>query len=72
MLTSIKNRAKAAKNGLLKFHRDEKGLEALQVILIVAVAAVILTFLKIYWQDVKAWFKDMMEPITGGKGKGFE
>ena len=48
---------------LRAFHRDEKGLEALQVILIVAVAAVVLTFLKIYWQDVKNWFIATVYPL---------
>lgn len=69
MLTKIKSRLTAAKNGVVKFHRNEKGLEALQVILIVAIAAIILALLKLYWKDVKAWFKTMVETIIGSDGK---
>jgi len=47
------------------FHRDEKGMEALQVILIVAIAAIILAFLKYYWQDVKNWFAVNAYPLFG-------
>lgn len=38
------------------FHRDDRGLETLQVVLIVAVAALILGLLKFYWNDVKNFF----------------
>jgi hypothetical protein len=48
---------------LRSFHRDEKGLEALQVILIVAIAAIILALLKAYWQDVKNWFAVNVYPL---------
>ena len=58
MLTKIKNYLK-------KFHKDEKGLEALQVILIVAIAAIILALLKTYWPQVKEWFSTMVDNIIG-------
>ncbi len=63
------------KNGVKKFHKDEKGLEALQVILIVAIAAIILALLKAFWPDVKNFFKRSIEFIMGqggnaGDGKG--
>jgi len=64
----IKNRLSAAKTGLKKFDRDEKGLEALQVILIIAIAAIILALLKTYWQEVKTWFKTAVDVITGKEG----
>lgn len=69
MLTKLKNRLSAVKNGVVSFHRNEKGLEALQVILIVAIAAIILALLKLYWKDVKSWFKTMVETIIGSDGK---
>lgn len=68
MLTKIKTRLSAVKNGVVKFHRNEKGLEALQVILIVAIAAIILALLKLYWKDVKTWFKTMVENVIGESG----
>ena len=55
---------------LRSFHRDEKGLEALQVILIVAIAAIILALLKVYWGEVKTWFRKAVEVITGKDGTG--
>lgn len=68
MLTALKNRVRAVKNGVVKFHRNEKGLEALQVILIVAIAAIILALLKLYWPDVKKWFKQVVEVVIGKDG----
>ncbi len=65
MLTKIKNRMTKVKNGLKKFHKDEKGLEALQVILIVAIAAIILALLKMYWPQVKKFFEDNVGEILG-------
>ncbi len=50
---------------LRRFHDDEEGLEALQVVLIVAIAAVILGLLKLYWEDVKNWFAVNAYPLLG-------
>lgn len=53
---------------LYRFHRDEKGLEALQVIMIVAIAAVILGLLKLTWWDIKNWFTVTVFPLMGFGG----
>lgn len=50
---------------LRDFHRNETGLEALQVVLIVGIAALILALLKYFWQDVKNWFAVTAYPLLG-------
>jgi Flp pilus assembly pilin Flp len=51
------------KKFLARFHEDERGLEALQVVMIIAIAALILAFVKTFWGDVKTWFKQLSDPI---------
>ncbi len=48
-----------------KFHSDERGMEALQVILIVAIAAIVLALLKFAWPNIKDWFVKNVGNILG-------
>jgi hypothetical protein len=57
MLTRIKS-------AISKFHNDEAGLEALQVVMILAIAALCLVILKAYWNTIKDWFKGNMDEAT--------
>ncbi|QDV66476.1 hypothetical protein Poly24_01620 [Rosistilla carotiformis] len=57
-LTKIKNQA-------IKFHKNEAGLEALQVVMIIAIAAIFLIFIKTNWETVKGWAQDLIDQITG-------
>jgi hypothetical protein len=50
-----------------RLHRDEEGLEALQVVIIVAIAAIILALLKSLWPGIKKWFKTSVEQVIGWK-----
>ena len=52
-------------NTVRKFHDDEAGLEALQVVMILAIAAVALIAVKTQWETISTWFKEMMEQGTG-------
>ena len=49
-----------------KFHNDEAGLEALQVVMILAVAAVALIAVKGQWETIKTWFEDVSGQATSG------
>jgi Flp pilus assembly pilin Flp len=54
------------KNNVLRgFHEDEDGMEAVQVIMIVAIAAVVLAALKMAWPSIKQWFSGAVSNITG-------
>ncbi len=53
------------KSAFSKFHNDEAGLEALQVVMILAVAAVALIVVKGQWDTIRQWFNDVM-----GEGVG--
>lgn len=63
-------------NLLKKFFRGEEGMEALQVIMILAAAAVVVTGLAWVWGGVKEKFKTAIESfiqnfggtVTGGGG----
>lgn len=52
---------------LKKFHNDEAGLEALQVVMILAVAAVALIVVKTQWDTIRKWFTDVMGQGVGDK-----
>ena len=53
------------KSAVKSFHNDEAGLEALQVVMILAVAAVALIVVKTQWDTIRQWFNDVM-----GEGVG--
>lgn len=48
-----------------KFHNDERGLEALQVVMIIAVAAVIMLLVRNYYDDIKEWVTGLVDQMTG-------
>ena len=53
-----------------QFHEDEDGLEALQVVMIIAVAAVALIFVKSQWDGdggIKQWVTELISSVTGWK-----
>lgn len=62
-LNEQKARMTAALRG---FHEDEGGMEALQVVMIVAIAAVALIVVKTQWTKIKSWFtSESDKAITG-------
>jgi hypothetical protein len=42
---------------------DEEGLETLQTVMIVAVAAIILGLLQATWPRIKAWFRASVQQV---------
>ena len=54
------------------FHEDESGLEALQVVMIVAIAAIILLLVQWMWNTagpdngVKGWVSKFIDKLLGG------
>jgi len=47
-----------------KLHRDELGIEALQAVMVMAVAAVVLALVKTQWPTVKNYFVTKTTNIT--------
>ena len=47
-----------------RIHEDEKGLETLQVVMIIAVAAIILALVKLFWGKITTWFNQVTNFIT--------
>jgi hypothetical protein len=50
---------------LRRIHNDERGLETLQVVMIIAVAALVLALVKLTWPSIQAWFNKLVQAITG-------
>lgn len=50
---------------LRRIHEDERGLETLQVVMIIAIAALILALIKTTWPTITAWFNKLVQAITG-------
>jgi len=48
-----------------RFHSNEDGLEALQVVMIIAIAALFLIAIKFQWTTIEKWFKTMVGKISG-------
>jgi hypothetical protein len=57
----------ALRTNLKKFHQDERGLEALQVVMIIAVAAIIMLLVKSNYKHIKEWMEDLVTSITNWK-----
>jgi hypothetical protein len=52
------------RNRLANFHREERGMETLQVVLIIAVAAVILAVFVRLWPEIRDWAEEVINNIT--------
>ena len=56
---------KNVRQSIKKFHRNEDGLEALQIVMIIAVAAEALIFVKTQWTDtIKPWATELIGGVT--------
>ena len=53
---------------LVRFHRDERGMETLQVVMVTAVAAIIVAFMQRFWPRVKAWFLESVNQVLRWQG----
>ena len=56
------------KKSICKFHNDERGLEALQTVMILAIAAVALLIVKSKWGAVKTFFNTNIGNVTNWDG----
>ena len=52
-------------NLVRKFHRDEEGLESLQVVMIIAIAAMIMIAAATVGQSGVKWMKDQSGKLVG-------
>jgi membrane protein YdbS with pleckstrin-like domain len=59
-LTSLRQR-------ISRFNSDERGMETLQVVLIVAVAAIILALIVNQWPNIKSWAESAIKAVTNFK-----
>lgn len=51
------------KQAAAKFHNDEDGLEALQIVMIIAIAALVLIAIKNKWPEVRDWMNEQVDGI---------
>jgi Flp pilus assembly pilin Flp len=52
-------------NTIRKFHRDEEGLEALQVVMIIAIAAMVMVACATVGQKAVAWMNQQWTSLQG-------
>ena len=52
-------------NTIRKFHRDEEGLEALQVVMIISIAAMVMVACAAVGQDAVAWMNEKWMSLQG-------
>lgn len=60
----MKTRFTSLKKSVARIHNDERGLEALQVVMIVAIAAIFLIFVKTQWTTIKGWAEGLINQVT--------
>ena len=53
-----------------RFNKNQKGLETLQVVLIIAVAAVILALVVNQWPTIRDWANEALDFISGNSDIG--
>ena len=51
------------------FHRDEEGLEALQVVMIIAIASMVMVAAAAVCQEIVDWMKTKWEALQGEGGE---
>ncbi len=56
---------KTLKNAIARIHNDERGMETLQTVMLIAVAAIVLLFVKMYWEQIKEWFEGLVDQVLG-------
>ena len=64
MKTDVKNAGFL--NTVRKFHEEEDGMEAIQVVMIIAIAAIALAIIQAVFPDIRRFFKDAMDKILKG------
>lgn len=57
----------AIRQQIANFDRDERGMETLQVVLIIAIAAIILALIVKQWEGIRTWVLSMIGEVTDMK-----
>lgn len=53
------------KTRLRGLHEEEEGLETLQIVMIIAVAAIILLLIKYFWENIAEWATNFLGAVLG-------
>jgi hypothetical protein len=60
-------------NALKAFHDDEGGMETLQVVMLVGIAAIVLIVVKLFWNEIRNWVVDLWTELKDpGSSKQFK
>ena len=57
-------------SSMRKFHDDEEGMETLQVVMILAISAIVAVFIFTMWDKISAWAKELIDKILNRKSEG--
>jgi len=46
-------------------HEDEEGMEAMQTVMVISVAAIICIFVRGFWPGIRTWFRQSVQDVIG-------
>jgi hypothetical protein len=62
LLAPIRSRARKVK----EFDDDEEGMETIQVVMLLGLAAVVAVLIFVFWKKIKTWFKGRDSEFDSG------
>jgi len=55
------------RTAIKRLHEEEDGMEAIQIVALIAIAAIVLAFLKnVMWPAIGTWFNQKVEEMVSG------
>jgi len=52
------------RNVIVRLHRDEQGIEAIQAVLVMAIGAIVVTAIKAKWPTIKKFFNSTVDTLV--------
>lgn len=66
----MKNRFLEAVSSLRRFHDDEQGIETINAVMLLAVAAMVVIVLITSGKEILNWMKGLIKQVTGNSSMG--
>ena len=67
-MNALKNEMSQLNKSLRNFHEDEDGMETIQVVMLVGIAAIILIVVKIFWGQIRDWVRGLWNQVRNPNG----
>ena len=63
IMKTLKNLAAKFNNAARKFDQDQDGMETMQIVMIIAVAAIVLIFVRGQWDAISGWAEGLVGDV---------